>query len=319
MDTSDRKDRDRREPSDEEIQRSVPKDRGGKEVRVGLFVLLGVISFVVVLFLLTDPATLRGRDMVVTSMADVGGVRKGDPIQMRGVNIGRVHRFEMTPDGRVQMTMEIEGEWGIPQNSVVRLGESGLFGGRTVLVDPGSSQQAAEEWDTIPGIGERSSVFETVESLGGQADSLLTRLNEVLDEPTTASVRGSIGELEALLSELRTLTVEQREELSTLIASLNRSAQGLEEAAAAGPEVASAAAQADSALTRINRTSATLDQAIVSLESVLARLDSGQGTLGRLSRDDSLYVNLNTAAESLHLLLTDLRENPRRYLTVEIF
>ena len=83
--------------------------------------------------------------------------------------------------------------------------------------------------------------------------------------------------------------------------------------------MASAVARADSALLTLNRTSATLDRAAGSLDSILARMETGQGTLGRLSRDDSLYVNLNRAAESIALLATDLRENPKRYLTVEIF
>lgn len=54
----------RRRPTDEEILKAVPAIAGGREVRVGIFVLLGLISVVAALFLLTDPATLRGRYML---------------------------------------------------------------------------------------------------------------------------------------------------------------------------------------------------------------------------------------------------------------
>ncbi|MGD2068979.1 MAG: MlaD family protein [Gemmatimonadota bacterium] len=306
-------------PSDEDLRNAVPRDRGVGELRVGAFVIVGFISFIVVLFLLTDPASLRGRYMVVTTMQDAGGVRRGDPIQMRGVNIGRVHDFEMTPDGTVDITMEIEGDWRIPEGSVVSLGASGLFGGRTMEVVPGPGGSTVEEWDTIPGRGEGATLFETAGDLGSKAEDVLTHLNDLLAGPTMGSVEASAAELQVLLGELNRIAEVQRDQLGDLTASLNRSARGLEDAAGAGPDVASAVARADSALLTLNRTTTTLDRAMRSLDTILTRLEAGEGTLGRLTTDDSLYVNLNRAAESIALLATDLRENPKRYLTVEIF
>ena len=61
------------------------------------------------------------------------------------------------------------------------------------------------------------------------------------------------------------------------------------------------------------------DAAAISLRSVLARIDGGEGTLGRLSTDDALYVSLSTAAESLNALLLDLQANPKKYINISIF
>ena len=103
--------------SDEEILSHTPRGAGGKEAQVGVFVLLGLISFIVVIFWMTDPATFRGRYKLVTEVSHAGGIRSGDPIQMQGVNIGRVDDFEMLDDERVLITMEIKGQWGIPIGS----------------------------------------------------------------------------------------------------------------------------------------------------------------------------------------------------------
>jgi phospholipid/cholesterol/gamma-HCH transport system substrate-binding protein len=78
-------------------------------------------------------------------------------------------------------------------------------------------------------------------------------------------------------------------------------------------------ARADSAALTLNRTSVALDRAATSLEAVLARVNAGEGTLGRLSRDDSLYVALTRAASEIGLLAADIRANPRKYLNLEIF
>lgn len=306
-------------PSQRELETAVPRDSGGREVRVGLFVLLGMVSFIVVLFLLTDPATLRGRYMVVTTMSDAGGVRRGDPVQMRGVNIGRVHGFELLEDGSVAITLEIEGEWRIPEGSRAELAGMGIFGGRTLSIEPGRSSTVHAEWDTLPGTSGDGDLLATAGDVGTRAEAVLTRVSEILDEPTVSSLRGAVGDLESLLGRLDTLTAEQQVEIADLTESLNRSARGLESATAAGPDAARAVARADSALANLNRTSASLDEAVESLRTVLARMEAGEGTLGRLSRDDSLYTNLNRAAESVHLLLDDLRANPSRYINLSIF
>ena len=142
--------RGRRPPSEEEFNRAVPRPASGREARVGIFVLIGLLSFVTVLFLLTDPATLRGRYLLVTTVQDAGGIRKGDPIQMRGVNIGRVHGFRMRTDGHVDISLEIEGKWKVPVDSHTELGTAGIFGGRTMEVLPGRAGQAFAAGDTVP-------------------------------------------------------------------------------------------------------------------------------------------------------------------------
>src|SRR5687768_17118628 len=90
--------RGQRGPTDEELRASMPRDKGARDLRVGIFVIAGVIAVLGALFLLTDPASLRGRYMLITAVSDAGGVRRGDPVLMKGVNIGRVRAFEMTPD-----------------------------------------------------------------------------------------------------------------------------------------------------------------------------------------------------------------------------
>ena len=296
----------------------VPRERGGREVKVGIFVVLGILAAVAVLYVLTDPATLRGRILLVTPFENAGGIRRGDPVQMRGVNIGRINAFELS-GGLVNITMEIEGEWEIPSDSYTRLTGQGLFGGRTMEVIPGTAATMAESWDTIRSSGTTEGLLSSAESIGTQATDVLSHLNQLLSEPTISTVQTTTIELQALVAELRAIAQVQRAQLGALTSSLNRSAEGLETASGAAPDVARAAARADSALLVLNRTSATLDVAATSLSEILGRVQGGQGTLGRLTTDDSLYVNLNRAADAIAQLAADIRLNPDRYLRIQIF
>ena len=301
-------------PSEREILNAIPPAAGANEFRVGVFVLLGILGFMTVLFLMTDPATFRGRYMVLTHVDDASGVRRGDPVQMKGVNIGRVHRFDIQDDG-VDVTLEIEGEWEIPSDSRTRLASSGLLGGVTVEILRGTSTTNIGGGGVLPGSSD-GGLMSTVEDLGGQAEDVLGQIEGLLSDPTIDAVEGSAQELQTLLGELTTLTRTQGAQIAQLTESLNSTADGLE---GVGPEVNAAITEARATMARLNETSAALEGAAGSLDTVLARMASGEGSLGRLSTDDALYTSLTEAAESARLLLDDLREHPERYIKISVF
>lgn len=309
-----------RGPSADQLSRAVPKDGSVRMVLIGAFVILGIISVFAVLFLTTDPATLRGRYMLVTELADAGGVRRGDPIQMRGVNIGRVNGFEMTEQGRVSIRLEIEGEWQVPEGSTVSLAEAGIFGGRTVKVNPSGSRVFLADFDTISGQDSGGGMFDAAARVGEEAEVLLSKLSLLLDTATIRSVQGSTREVEALALGLREVVESQRDDMVALTGSLRRTVEQLEQATAdAGPELANAAERADALLERLDGTTRSLDAVLSSLDTVLGRMARGEGTLGLLSSDDGLYRSAAAAIASLDSLLVDVKANPKRYVTIEIF
>ncbi len=304
-------------PTDEDLRNASPREAANRYARVGVFVLVGFFSFMAALFLLTDPSTFRGRYFLTTTVDNVGGLRKGDPVQMRGVNIGRAHDFELQGD-RVLVTLEIEGRWRVPTDSRSRLIELGVLGGKIVEIVPGVSTDMLPAGGNVEGV-HYTGLMGTAEMLGERADVIMGRIETMIDEPTVEAVQASAQELKSLLEQVSELTTTQGREVAQLTASLNRAAAGLEEASAAGPDIATAAARADSTLAQLNRTSARLDAVATSLGTILERIEQGQGTLGQLATNDTLYHALTAAVESVQLLATDLREHPDRYVKVSVF
>jgi phospholipid/cholesterol/gamma-HCH transport system substrate-binding protein len=306
----------RRKPTEADLDAGTPVPTGGREVRVGVFVLAGLVSVLLALFLLTDPATFRGRYMIQTDVSDAGGVRSGDPVQMRGVNVGRVRRFTLLEEG-VRISLEINGEWEIPADSRARVTGFGLLGGRTIEVVPGAARERLRDGDRI--LGESTEgISELADALGVEVEDILGRMQNLLSDPNLAAVQGTASQAEILVGELSALVEEQSRELRTLTGSLQRSARSVE-GATDGPELARALARADSTLAQLNETGARLRAASGSLEEILGRVERGEGTLGRLSQDESLYRNLNEAAASFRVLAEDIRENPGRYVRIRIF
>ena len=306
----------RRGPTDQELDRITPPIAGGSEIRAGVFVLLGVLAFAAVLFIMTDPAAFRGRYMVLTEVASAEGIRRGDPVQMRGVNIGRVHQFDLSPEG-VVVTLEIEGRWEIPEDSRTTLGSLDLLGGRAVQIVIGTSPNPVQPGQVLPGES-MVGVMALADTMGVEVRHTLSQLQTLLADSTVASVHASVSDLEALIANLAAITEEERDGLSELSASLSRSAARVEELTGR-EELDRGIARADSTLSVLQQASASLARATGSLETILARMEGGEGTLGRLSEDEALYETLDRALAEIGELARDIRENPERYVNIRIF
>jgi phospholipid/cholesterol/gamma-HCH transport system substrate-binding protein len=302
--------------SPEALLASRPARRWTAEAGVGVFVIVAVLVGLVGLFSLTDAADFRGRSLVHAVVPDAGGLRRGDPVQMRGVVVGRVNGFSMVPEG-VELVLEVEDGYPVPADSRVVLRSNGVLGGRVVDVVPGTASETVRSGTRLPAAS-TDGLFEAGGDLAGDARGVLARTRALLSEDNVDAVGSSAAGLAHLVQELNALANEQRAGLAELSTSLRRSATGLEEAAA-GPELPRIVQRLDTLTASLDRSTRTLAEASRSAAVVLARLEAGEGTLGRLSRDDSLYVGLNRATDELARLLQDVRENPKRYVELSVF
>jgi phospholipid/cholesterol/gamma-HCH transport system substrate-binding protein len=308
---------------DEDALPPAPPTRGqGKTAWVGLFLVVGIIGVLTVLFVMTDAAIFRGRYIISTNVDDAGGIRRGDPVQMRGVNIGRIMGFEISQDG-VKIALEIEGEFAIPVDSKVQLVSAGMLGGMKADIIPGTATTYVQYGDALAGRTEKG--LADLDQLSGRAEDVLARVQKLLADDTIGNVNVSSAEMRKLLGELSSAVTEQRKELMALTQSLRRSSEGLEKSASA-PELERSIKRLDGISARMDEVTQTLDRGTRSMETVMARIEKGEGSLGKLSKDDELYDNMSRAAqnvsqatENINKLTEEIRRNPKKYLKVSVF
>ena len=301
-----------------------PPSRGKhREAWVGLFVVAGLAVTVILLAVMTDAALFRGRYIIATNVPDAGGIRKGDPVQMRGVNIGRVLGFTISPQA-VDIRLEIEGEYSIPKDSRVEIKAEGILGRSVADVVAGQSTERVGWGDRLPGTS-GIGLFDKMDTLAGQADKVALKMQDLLSDEMVKDVQGGAAGARQSLESLQAILREQRSEIRALTASLKRSAEGMERVTT-GPELERTVKRVDALALRLDGTVDTLDRSSKSVESILARMDRGEGTLGKLSTDDTLYrnaseaaANLNKATTELNKLLADFQAHPRKYINLEIF
>jgi phospholipid/cholesterol/gamma-HCH transport system substrate-binding protein len=294
-----------------------PSSRGKyREAWVGLFVIVGVTAGLTTLFTLTNASMFRGRYVLVTNVTDASGIRRGDPVQLRGVNIGRIQGFKIGAGG-VSVRLEIEGEYGVPIGSKVALRQNTLLGGVVADVIPGTSTEFVRGGQALPG-EQAPGLFSGVADLKDQATSVLTQAKAALSPETIQGIQGSTTELHQLLKELRSLTAEQQGELRELTRALRESAKSIQ-GLSTKPELERAITRLDSLTARLDETSASFSRSSASLETVAGRMERGEGTLGKLSKDEALYNNLNETVANLNRLAEDIRKQPKKYLKLSLF
>jgi phospholipid/cholesterol/gamma-HCH transport system substrate-binding protein len=147
----------------------------------------------------------------------------------------------------------------------------------------------------------------------------------LLSDEMVKDLQGAAADARRSFESLQAILKEQRGELKALSASLKRSAEGMEKVTT-GPELERTVKRVDKLVERLDGTVGTLDKSSKSLESILARMDRGEGTLGKLSTDDTLYknaseasANLNKATQELNKLLADFQAHPRKYINLKVF
>ena len=302
-----------------------PPARGKhQELWVGLFVILGALVTLFLLFTLTDAAMFRGRYIVTSTVKDASGMRKGDPVQMLGVGIGRVQKFVIGDSG-VTVSLEIDGEYDtIPTNSRVELESAGLLGGMVARVIPGNGTVMAENGSVLQG-SVIPSIQDQADDLAAQGKKTMTRVQELLSETMVKDTHASVKELDQLLKRLSSIAVEQQKELKLLTVSMRAASDNVQKATSR-EEIDRAMKRLDTLSASAERTSLIVENSTKALDVVLGRIQRGEGTLGKMSTDDLLYNNLNKTLESVNAtslemknLLADLKANPKKYLKVSVF
>ena len=284
------------------------------ELQVGGLVLLALAALAAGLVWITGADLGGDRYGFHVFAPNAAQVSTGSRVYLHGVDVGSVQAVRLGASG-VLLDLEVRGTVSLPTDSRAVIKPSGFLGSQMVELVPGGADRTVSPGDTIAG-GTSADLQSVATRLGDRAETVLDRTARILSDTTVSSLRSSAGDLSGTMRELRGLVEGERETLAALIRNLERTSDRLA-AATDSPSMA----RIDSLTARLAATSAELDATSASLNSLLAKMDRGEGTLGRLVNDERLYEqataaaeNLRAASEEIALLSRDLRQNPEKYL-----
>lgn len=300
-----------------------------REVKIGIFgVAMILLAWGGIRFL--SGLDILSRNVEYVAVYDqVNGVQEASAVMMKGVKIGTVSAIELTPSisDQVAIHLLIKRAYRIPSNSEARIFSDGLMGGKAVEIVLGDDATYLEEGDTIRSSRSR----DLMDVAGSELDFFKQKFATIADDLSrtlnnlNSILESNAGHLNQTMNNLDQLSGDVADLMRTEKADLERAVNGLSQFATMLGE---SAPKVDSLLGGVNTLVSKLDEeqvaqklasAIASLDEVLAEIEGGEGTVGRLMSDEQLYKNLTAASENLALLLEDLKANPARYVHLSVF
>ena len=290
-----------------------------KEVKIGIYAIVIIIAAWAGIRFLSG-ADILGRNHTYTAHYEqVNGLQEAAAVVLRGVKIGQVTKIKInTEKGGVDVRMSVDSDYDIPVNSQAMMFSAGLMGGKSIEIVLGDATEMLKNGDTIEG-GSTPDMFETI---GSELSDVKVRVTVLLDNlnNTVTGVDSLIDDnaknITAAVSNLRKILADL--ESSNIVANVDGLCSSLNNTM---PKIEGMVADLQSVTTalRENESGKKLATAITEVNTLLAKFNSGNGTVGKLVADEKLYAQLAEASQNLSLLLADLKENPKRYINVTVF
>ena len=298
-----------------------------KEIKTAILVISGILLFVFIFNYLKGENVFDSSKKISAIYDNVEGLAPSAAVTINGHAIGKVQSIKFKGDGSglLRVTMLISDDFPFSINSKAQLYEAGLIGGKAIAIIPAFDSSAlVQSGDVLssnvkPGLTDLvnqrlSPLQEKIETMMVSADQLLKNLNDVFDVKTKDNIKFSIAELTTTIASFKSTS----ESLNGLVED-NKSAIG---------ETISNFNQISEDLTKVSKSlsDSDLDSIILDLKSTISSFDSmlmsienGEGSIGKLMKDDRMYVNLQGATKQLEQLLEDMKLNPKRYVHFSLF
>jgi len=294
-----------------------------KEVKVGVVAVLTIALLVWGYNFLKGTNLLFKSKTVYTVYPSVAGLAKSSPILINGFQVGVVESiyFHSDQSGKVVVELVItENDYLIPNNSVASLISMDFLGSKAIALKVGTSSVELQEGDTLMADLEKSmfddvseqilpikekaeNLMVSLDSTRAEFDVLLRNMNEVFSERNKRK-------LSEILVNLNTTVLaynEVAQTMETTVKSMKPTLKNLR-------TFSDSLAELDMKQT-LQKAQATFDN----MSEIMTKINQGEGSLGQLVNNDSLYMNLEMVTKDMDKLLIDMREHPKRYVHFSIF
>lgn len=301
----------------------------GREFKVGLFVVVMAAVLYIGFNYLRGLNVFSPLNTYYVKYQNVSGLNKGDRIILNGLDVGSVieRKFSNDQYNEILVTLAIDKTINLTDSTYARLAKPDFLGGIEVqlILKPGGTR-ILEMGDTLNGEvdgGITELLTQEGISAANQLTALVNRINDVLEPFANKSdtIGAAIDNFKTLSDGLITTNIMAQETLEQFKLQMEYVTDSLVVAMGGVKPLLAEYQQLGEKLNAVDLESrlVKMDSVLSGTERFLARLNSDDGTLGKLMTNDSLYNTLTQTMSDLDSLMIDLRYNPKRYMHFSIF
>ena len=306
-----------------------------KEIKAGLIALLAIIGFVFLFQFMKGKSLFTTDNIFFAKFDNVEGLAASNPLSINGLKVGQVDQIIPITEknGKIHFVVKviIDDNFEFSKKSTLEIFEPGLMSGKEMRVNLAYGKPMAKDGDTLAGAFQLSMMNSISSQIGPvkdqvqvvlkRVDSLANNANKLLDDQNRTEIRLLLGNLNRTVSALEGTS----QNANALLANNDPRVQKMLDNAnlatiSARTTIDKYGRVADEVdVQKLNNTIDKLSVTADKLNGVITGVQNGEGSLGKLTKDEVLYNNLTSATDNLNKLIEDMKANPKRYLNFSVF
>ena len=232
-------------------------------------------------------------------------LKPGQQVLLAGVAVGAVADVKLRDDGFLDVVLRVDDDVKVPRSALASVKPVGIFGDAAIALTPkGPSPQSYSAGDTVtvgPSDTDIQAIMNRVDSIGATVQTMTKAINaDLIASGGIKDMRRSLANAAELTRsaarlslQLNAIAAEQNRNLTATMASLRRAVSAVD--------------------------SAKIDSTSRHANNIIAGLERGEGTAGKLLKDTLLYSDLRGLVTQADSVMADLKKNPKKYINLSIF
>ena len=293
----------------------------------------GVVAIIIIALFIWGYSFLKGQNIFNSSPRtylveynNVQGLNTASAVTINGLIVGKVVDIAFDPNKKGTLIVEfgVDNDFQFSKNSIAKIYSASLMGGKSLAIVPSYEGENAVSGDFLKGeiesdifssVGEKLNPLQAkLENVIVSADSLMLGLNQVLDENSRRNLRNTFANLNTTVANFKKSSASLDELLLENKDKLGTSLSNVEVATDNFAKLSDSLVNAN-----LGQTIKKLQSTISSFDAVIAGIDRGEGSIGKLMKDEGLYNNLENASKEMEELLREMKLNPKRFVHFSLF
>ncbi len=292
-----------------------------KEIKVAL---LGIVALVILYF---GFKFLKGADLFSDSRSyyavydNVDGLTASNPIMLNGVQVGTVQSMELLieENNKILVELSVLKKLQVGDSTIAALSSSDFLGGKAITLYLGNSSTMYKGGERLHSFNEKS-IADMLSTKAvpviDKVDTTLARVNRLLDSEAKENLQLLLANSQQTTEALNTILRDNQRNINEITSNMNQLVSSLRQTQKHIDRMALNMAEITDTLKQVEVTKLVdnANKAVTELETAVAKLNSNEGSMGKLMNDDELYTNMARSTEALNMLLRDIQAYPKRYV-----
>ncbi len=309
------------------------------ETKVGALTAIAITLLILGFNFLKGKTLFKTGNFIYAKYSDTKGIMVSNAVFINGYQVGSVYEIENADQNlsSIVVAIKLKSDYNIPTNSIATINENPL-GSSSIKIALGDAKNYLKTGDTVLTASTAGLLGDVMNKLGPvgdqikttvhSLDSVLKNINTIFDPNTKHNLQEVIANINKTTA---SLVVSSASIQSMLNEQTGAITQSMNNVASFTRNLSDNNEKVNRMLNNMEKTTDNLSKAdiagsvdklkttIASLNTILGKIDSKEGSLGKLMNDKALYDNLTNTVRSANILMDDLRVHPKRYINISVF